>query len=279
MRSNILLMAIGLLATDSALAGPCKPRASTSGIVTSTAITSTIVGEMSTVPSSATSTEAVNSATTTVSDVTATSEEDTTTALESTATAGVTTTTAAAETTTATTAADETAITTTAAIPTFSILGGEGGSPLEGYNIQGNNYFFNPEDGQPTVRSFTFDPATGRLRDIRAGGFACANYRRNSGFSDPANIGTCQPSIFGIAPSSAYLSCQLNSGDLTCTAPRRKCFTDPNNGGTTCEDDTTGAINNSFYYQHINNNADFLYISTNDPSGYTSVNLVTQSEI
>ncbi|KAJ4128366.1 hypothetical protein NW765_012743 [Fusarium oxysporum] len=116
MRSKVLLLAIGLLVADSALASPCKPRSSTSETAISTSVGSTTqptstVEETPTVASSETSTE-TGAITTTAPDTTAASEAETTTAVQ------VTTTTAEAETTTAvestTTTAEAESTTTTA---------------------------------------------------------------------------------------------------------------------------------------------------------------------
>ncbi|RKK12015.1 hypothetical protein BFJ70_g5084 [Fusarium oxysporum] len=100
MRSKVLLLAIGLLVADSALASPYKPRSSTSETAISTSVGSTTqptstVEETPTVASSETSTE-TGAITMTAPDTTAASEAETTTAVES------TTTTAEAESTTTT---------------------------------------------------------------------------------------------------------------------------------------------------------------------------------
>ncbi|KAF5026448.1 hypothetical protein F66182_1435 [Fusarium sp. NRRL 66182] len=193
MRYNALMMAFGLLAADSALASPCKPRTTTSDAATTTS--ETIISE-STTSVLATSTEISTDATETTSfeattttaaaDVTTTASEETTaiasedittTVSEATTTIAsedvtitvseTATTTTASETTATTVAADTTMTTseaetsTTSAEPapaptqTFSVVA-QGGGSVDGATLQGN--------GQQGTIVF-FNPNFGGLQD------------------------------------------------------------------------------------------------------------------
>ncbi|KAK2692275.1 hypothetical protein QWA68_008144 [Fusarium oxysporum] len=266
MRSKVLLLAIGLLVADSALASPCKPRSSTSETAISTSVGSTTqptstVEETPTVASSETSTE-TGAITTTAPDTTATSEAETTTAVES------TTTTAEAESTT----------TTAVATPTFTIVGGGGaiqGAPLQGTDQDGSVLLFNPQTGTSRTRTIILDPDTGRLRDKDTGVQICAYYGSANTISDPAYFAFCQNGNTGRNLAYDYMACQIVSGKLSCTAPQAACPTDDDGiplGCTTVD----GQVNNEFYYKTQTGAGTYLFISSGSPNGYTPVDVIAQ---
>ncbi|EXM16052.1 hypothetical protein RAB80_009691 [Fusarium oxysporum f. sp. vasinfectum] len=281
MRSKVLLLAIGLLVADSALASPCKPRSSTSETAISTPVGSTTqptstVEETPTVASSETSTE-TGAITTTAPDTTATSEAETTTAVQ------VTTTTAEAETTTAvesttTTAEAESTTTTAVATPTFTIVGGGGaiqGAPLQGTDQDGSVLLFNPQTGTSRTRTIILDPDTGRLRDKDTGVQICAYYGSANTISDPAYFAFCQNGNTGRNLAYDYMTCQIVSGKLSCTAPQAACPTDDDGiplGCTTVD----GQVNNEFYYKTQTGAGTYLFISSGSPNGYTPVDVIAQ---
>ncbi|KAG8677802.1 hypothetical protein FPOAC2_03942 [Fusarium poae] len=272
MRSFAFLLAIGLFGVDSALAGPCKPRASTMDAATSTSIDSTMqsitttAGETTTVASSETLTETVA---TTVA-------LDTTTAITITASETETTTTASeAVTTTA-------EVTTTAplATPTFTIVGGGGsvsGSPIKGTGQDGSVMLFNPEGGNARTRTFTLDPKTGRLRDKDTGISICAYYGLANSPSDPAYFSFCQNGNIGPNLAYEYLTCDIVDGKLACTSPRGSCPMDDDGNFLGCFTDPAGGMNNQFYYQYKAGAGYYLFISSGNPSGYTPVDIIAQN--
>ncbi|KAI7763887.1 hypothetical protein LZL87_006269 [Fusarium oxysporum] len=282
MRSNVLLLAIGLLVADSALAGPCKPKSSTSETAISTSIVSTTqptttAEKTPTVASSETSIE-TGTITTTASDTTATSEAETTTAAE------VTTTTAEADTTTAvesTTTTAEAESTTTAAVatPTFTIVGGGGavqGSPLKGIDQDGSILLFNPQTGNSRTRTLILDPDTGRLRDKDTGILVCAYYGSANSPDDPANFAYCQNGNTGLNKLYEYMTCQIVSGKLSCTAPKGACPTDDDGNFQGCTTESFSGENNQFYYRNQAGAGDYLYISSGSPAGYTAIDVIAQ---
>ncbi|KAF4436702.1 hypothetical protein FACUT_6297 [Fusarium acutatum] len=277
MRSKILLLAIGLLVADSALASPCKPRSSTSETVISTSVASTTVEESSTVSLSETSIE-TGTAITTASDTNTTSEVGTTTVAE------LVTTTAEAETTTAaestTTAAEAESTTTTAvATPTFTIVGGGAaiqGAPLKGTDQDGSILLFNPQVGNSRTRTIILDPGTGRLRDKDTGVQLCAYYGSANSPDDPANIAFCQNGNTGLNTPYEYMTCQIASGKLSCTAPKGKCPTDEDGNFLGCTTESFSGENNQFYYKTQAGAGDYLFISSGSPAGYTAVDIIAQ---
>ncbi|RKK99396.1 hypothetical protein BFJ68_g13272 [Fusarium oxysporum] len=233
MRSKVLLLAIGLLVADSALASPCKPRSSTSETAISTSVGSTTqptstVEETPTVASSETSTE-TGAITTTAPDTTAASEAETTTAVES------TTTTAEAEST------------TTTAVALY----------------------------KARTRTIILDPDTGRLRDKDTGIQICAYYGSANTIFDPANFAFCQNGNTGPNTSFDYMTCQIVSGKLSCTAPQAACPTDDDGVSLGCTT-VDGQLNNEFYYKTQPGLGTYLYISSGSPNGYTPVNVIAQ---
>ncbi|RTE81864.1 hypothetical protein BHE90_003589 [Fusarium euwallaceae] len=257
MRSNVLFLAIGLLIADSALAGPCKPRSSTSD----TSIVSTTQPTTAAETSTETSIE-TGTTTAIASDTTTTSEAETTTSAE------ITTTAAQTESTT----------TTAVATPTFTIVGGGGsvqGQPLKGVDQDGSIFLFNPQSGGSVARTFILNPDTGRLRDKNTGIHVCAYYGSTNTPSDPANIGYCQTGNTGPDSYYDYLTCQVVSGKLTCTAPKAACPTD-DDGFQSCTTQAGSDVNNQFYYTFTPGNGDYLYISSGSPAGYTSIDALAQ---
>ncbi|EEU34529.1 uncharacterized protein NECHADRAFT_97919 [Fusarium vanettenii 77-13-4] len=260
MRSNVLFLAIGLLVTDSALAGPCKPRSSTSDTAAMTSIVSTTqptttAAETSTTVPVASSETFIEAGTTTAiaSDTATTSEAETTTAAEGTTTAAV-------------------------ATPTFTIVGGGGsvqGQPLKGVDQEGTILLFNPQFGNIVTRTFILDPDTGRLRDKNTGTLVCAYYGLTNTPSDPANVGYCQTGNTGPDMYYDYLTCQVVSGKLTCTAPKAACPTD-DDGNQSCTTQAGSDVNNQFYYKFTPSAGDYLYISSGSPGGYTSLDVLAR---
>ncbi|KAG5660288.1 hypothetical protein KAF25_003810 [Fusarium avenaceum] len=140
MRSSVLVLAIGLLAAESALAGPCQIRRSTSGRVTVTSsatseIASTVLG---------TSTNVLFETTTAATIIAATTDVATTTTIV----ADATTTTSEAETSTSV----ETTTTDPGPTATYSLA--VSGGPIDGAKAQGVD-----QDGSLLTSTQTFqDP-------------------------------------------------------------------------------------------------------------------------
>lgn len=205
-------------------------------------------------------------------------EAGTTTAIASdTATASEAETTTAAEITT-TTAQVESTTTAAVATPTFTIVGGGGsvqGQPLKGVDQDGSIFLFKPQFGNPVARTFILDPDTGRLRDENTGTLVCAYYGYTNTPSDPANVGYCQTGNTGPNMYYDYLTCQVVSGKLTCTAPKAACPTD-DDGNQSCTTQAGSDVNNQFYYKFTPGAGDYLYISSGSPAGYISIDVLAQ---
>ncbi|RBQ66162.1 hypothetical protein FVER14953_08831 [Fusarium verticillioides] len=278
MRSKILLLAIGLLVADSALASPCRPRSSTSEISMSATVASTTAEESSTVSVSETSIE-TGTTITTAPDTTLTSEVVTTTLAElTTTTSEAETTTTAAESTT-TTAEAESTTTTAAATPTFTIVGGGGaiqGAPLKGTGQDGSILLFNPQVGNSRTRTIILDPNTGRLRDKDTGILLCAYYGSANSPDDPANIAFCQNGNTGINTAYEYMTCRIFGGKLSCTAPKGQCPTDDDGNFLGCTTESFSGENNQFYYKAQPGAGDYLFISSGSLVGYTAVDIIAQ---
>ncbi|EWZ86311.1 hypothetical protein FOWG_11353 [Fusarium oxysporum f. sp. lycopersici MN25] len=248
MRSKVLLLAIGLLVADSALASPCKPRSSTSETAISTSVGSTTqptstVEETPTVASSETSTE-TGAITTTAPDTTAASEAETTTAVQ------VTTTTAEAETTTAvesTTTTAEAESTTTTAVALYKA-----------------------RPSQASTKMVASCYSTLKLELA-----ICAYYGSANTIFDPANFAFCQNGNTGPNTAFDYMTCQIVSGKLSCTAPQAACPTDDDGVSLGCTT-VDGQLNNEFYYKTQPGLGTYLYISSGSPNGYTPVNVIAQ---
>jgi hypothetical protein len=133
---------------------------------------------------------------------------------------------------------------------------------------------FNPETGNTRARTFVLDPDTGRMRDRDTGIAVCAYYGDSNSPPVP-HIGYCQTGNTGPDMYYDYLTCEVASGNLLCTAPKTSCSEDEN-GFTTCSTETTTSVNNQFYYKHQNSAGDYLYISSGQPVGYTSVDIIAQ---
>ncbi|EWZ32289.1 hypothetical protein FOZG_13857 [Fusarium oxysporum Fo47] len=233
MRSKVLLLAIGLLVADSALASPYKPRSSTSETAISTSVGSTTqptstVEETPTVASSETSTE-TGAITMTAPDTTAASEAETTTAVES------TTTTAEAESTTTTTVA-----------------------------------LYKARPSQASTKMVASCYSTLKLELA-----ICAYYGSANTIFDPANFAFCQNGNTGPNTAFDYMTCQIVSGKLSCTAPQAACPTDDDGVSLGCTT-VDGQLNNEFYYKTQPGLGTYLYISSGSPNGYTPVNVIAQ---
>ncbi|KAF5605705.1 hypothetical protein FPCIR_397 [Fusarium pseudocircinatum] len=228
----------------------------------SATIASTTAEESSTVSVSETSIE-TGTTITTAPDTTATSEVETTIVAE------VTTTTTGAESTT----------TTAVATPTFTIVGGGGaiqGAPLKGIDQDGSILLFNPLVGNSRTRTIILDPDTGRLRDKDTGILLCAYYGSANSPDDPANIAFCQNGNTGLNTPYEYMTCQIVSGKLTCTAPKGQCPTDDDGNFLGCTTESFSGENNQFYYKAQPGAGDYLFISSGTPAGYTAVDIIAQ---
>ncbi|KAF5653366.1 hypothetical protein FHETE_11404, partial [Fusarium heterosporum] len=191
MRSHVLLLTVGLFAVDSALAGPCKPGASSSDAPTTTSMDS--MTQPTTIGSASTA-SAIETTVTEMTTAGITSAEVATTEIEAT-----TTTTAPIAT------------------PTFNIVGGGGsvnGSPLQGISQDGSLLVFDPQFQGPQTRSFILDPDSGRLRDKDTGTLACAYYGFSDSPSVPPRFAFCQNGNTGPNRYYDYFTCEVNSGKL-----------------------------------------------------------------
>ncbi|KIL87722.1 hypothetical protein FAVG1_09433 [Fusarium avenaceum] len=246
MRSSLFVLAIGLLAADSALAGPCQPRRSTSDGVT---VTSAATSELSTTVLG-TSTNVLS--------------ETTTAKVIATTTDVATTTTVVADATTTTPEAEiPTSIETTTTAPgpaaTYSVV--VSGGPIDGANAQGTDQggsgiVFNPTFSGAQPRSYTLEPTTGRLRDIKSDNYVCAFYGYTNAPSVPATIANCQTGNTGDNKLYNYLNCKIVNRQLSCTAAL-----------------AGNVVLDTFYYQHRASGGDFWFISSGSPNGYTAINV------
>ncbi|KAF5607594.1 hypothetical protein FPANT_847 [Fusarium pseudoanthophilum] len=243
----------------------------------SATVASTTAEESSTVSVSETSIE-TGTTITTAPDTTATSEVGTTTVAELTTTTSDAETTTAAESTTTTTEAESTT-TTAVATPTFTIVGGGGaiqGAPLKGTDQDGSILLFNPQAGTSRTRTIILDPNTGRLRDKDTGILLCAYYGSANSPGDPANIAFCQNGNTGLNKAYEYMTCQIASGRLTCTAPKGQCPTDDDGNFLGCTTESFSGENNQFYYKAQPGAGDYFFISSGSPAGYTAVDIIAQ---
>jgi len=157
-------------------------------------------------------------------------------------------------------------------------VGGGGaiqGAPLQGVDQDGTALLFNPQAGNLRTRTVILDPNTGRLRDKDTGVQICAYYADAETTSDPAKIAFCQNGNTGPNMAYDYLTCQIVSGSLSCTAPQAACPTDDNGFPIGCTT-VSGQVNNQFYYKTQAGAGTYLYISSGSPSGYTPVNIIAQ---
>ncbi|KAK0388552.1 hypothetical protein NLU13_4795 [Sarocladium strictum] len=307
MRCSISLLAMGLfIATGPALASRCKPKHRSSRVRTTTSITdypdTTTTAQTTTIAvtttsiasttrststTTSTTTSAITSTTSSTAGATSTavssgtlinSATSTSTFLDTTTTTSDVTTSSTASTSTSASVSSTTII-APAPTPTFTIVGGGGsvnGAPLKGIDQDGSLLLFNPQAGTSLARTFVLDPNTGRLRDRDTGVSVCAYYALSSSTAAPAYIAFCQNGNTGPNQFYDYLTCQVTSGKLTCTAPKASCTEDDDSGITTCLTDPGNGVNNQFYYRFQPGNGDYLYISTGAPNGYTAVDIIAQ---
>ncbi|KAI1052281.1 hypothetical protein LB507_007547 [Fusarium sp. FIESC RH6] len=173
-----------------------------------------------------------------LSETTTTVEVTTTTATS----ADVTTSTAAAEDTTtltetsaATTLDADTTTEAPAGEPTY-VLGASGGS-LSGAQPQGTGQqgtfiaFDATAISGSSTRKFTID-STGRLQDAETGAYVCAYYWSSPSAAYPPYVSHCGSGPVGGSQWQEYLTCQINNGNLACTAPVVFCSTDANDEST-----------------------------------------------
>ena len=160
---------------------------------------------------------------------TATSEDVTTT------TDGTEDATTLIETSAATTSDVATTSKAPAGEPTF-VLGASGGS-LNGAQPQGTGQqgtfiaFDATAISGSSPRKFTID-SIGRLQDAEMGAYVCAYYWSSSSAADPPYVSYCTGGPVGGSQWQEYLTCQINNGNLACTAPVVFCSTDANDEST-----------------------------------------------
>ncbi|KAJ4138728.1 hypothetical protein NW768_002596 [Fusarium equiseti] len=286
MRSNVLVLGIGLFIADSALAGPCKPRTSKELTVTSTATaeTATTVLQTSTAVlseiSTTVSTDVTSATTVAVETALTTSEAETSTAIDSRITADTTATTDTTVVADTTTVADTTVpeTTTTAVIPVATYSFVVRGSPIDGATPQGNDekgstLTFTPDFYESRDRTYVIEPSTGRLQDTDTGTYVCVNHRATSTTSTPDLVANCGPDDqIGNDSFYDFMTCEVANGFLSCTAPRATCEFDIDLGDEVC---TSGpGVIDQFYYQRRPAGANVWFIGSADiDAGYTSIAL------
>ncbi|KAF4436122.1 hypothetical protein FACUT_6694 [Fusarium acutatum] len=284
MHCNIFLLAVGLIA-DAAFASPCKPHGTTSAVTTS-GVTSTVESSVTTIVEDTTTTVASET-----SELPTTTELSVTTMLEGSTTAttasDAATVTSAAETSVATTSEGETTTTAVststapAANPTYSLLAT--GGNLNNAQPQGNIEMtsllvFNPSNPQTGgTRTFNIEPSTGRLQDANGGTYVCAYYGSSPSTSSPPPITYCNPTNTGTNKAYDYLTCEVVSGTLSCTAPQTICQEDEDIGLSclTPQDD----VYDQFFTERRATGmgtTDFWYISTGSPSGLNPISITAQ---
>lgn len=202
-------------------------------MITSGSTTSTILESSSIVVFETTATVEFTATTATSEDMTATTatSDDITTTI-----AAAEDTTTLTETSAATTSDAATTSEAPAGEPTY-VLSATGGSlnGAQAYGIgqQGSWISFNPAIiSGSTVRRFIID-SIGRLQDAETQAYVCANYYDSPNAASPPYVTFCMGGPVGGVQGQEYLTCEINSGNLACTAPRVFCSTNANDE-TTC---------------------------------------------
>ncbi|KAF4946638.1 hypothetical protein FGADI_11026 [Fusarium gaditjirri] len=281
MHYNIFLLATGLVA-DVAFASPCKPYGTTS-MVTTSGVTSTVESSVTAIMEGTTTTVASE-----ISELSTTTELPVSTALEASTTAttasDAATVTFKAETSAVTTTEAETTTTavsistTPAANPTYSLLAN--GGNLNNAQPQGNIEMtsvlvFNPSLPQSGgIRTFNIEPSTSRLQDADGGTYVCAYYGSSPNTSTPPTIAYCHPTLTGTNKAYDYLTCEVVSGTLSCTAPQTICQEDEDIGLSclTPQDD----VYDQFFTERRSTGqgtTDFWYIGTGSPGGLNPLSI------
>ncbi|RSL83362.1 hypothetical protein CEP51_004557 [Fusarium floridanum] len=230
---RLFSLAIGLLAADAVVAGPCIPPSSDTSSAVSSATSS---ASASSTPESYSTTESA-SATESLTLTTSSS-------FESTSTTFFTTTTSADSTTIETSTAAPTTTTSTAPytpIPTFKVVAVGGpvpGAELRSTGQTGNILTFNPTYSGTRVLSFSLEPSTGRLLESN-GKYMCLYY--GGGLS---TVTVCNPESAGVK----YLTCTVNTDlTLSCSGPEGHRYFD-DEGEEVIYD--TGATVDHFYVSY-----------------------------
>ncbi|KAG5661298.1 hypothetical protein KAF25_005420 [Fusarium avenaceum] len=304
MRYNLFLLAVGFYVADSVVAGPCKPSGSTSeqAAISTILTTSTIALPETTSILEATTTTIVSEDTTTLNQESETSETasaattynaETTSTIalpETTSTLEATTTTIVSEDTTTLNQESETSETTSAATtynaettstapatqPTY-VLSASGGG-LNGAQPQGNGQpgtfiAFDPSTLSGAVpRKFTIEPITGRLQDAESRAYVCAYYDASSTAASPSFIVFCGSGPTGAGQQQDYLTCNVNNGNLACTAPRTYCSS--NDDEETICSTPTDDLYNSFFTDAQK----FWYISSGSPQNFSPIVVSAQKQ-
>ncbi|KAJ4250127.1 hypothetical protein NW762_011937 [Fusarium torreyae] len=255
MRYNAWMLAVGLFAIDSALAGPCKPRSSTSE-------TATAGSEKTTLGTTTT--------------ILATSTEVSTDVTQTTSLEATMTTVTAADTTTTTTEA-ETSTTAAAAgpTPTYIIVAQDGdidGAVLEGVDQEGTLVLFDSDVPSAMTRNYILESDTGRLKDANSGNYLCAYYGDAPSIYEPATVANCQNGNTGPNKHYDYLNCKTVSGILSCTAPKAYCDIDDFDSQY-CMTSPENGVNDQFFYRYSSSGGAYLFISSGTPNAYTTVDL------
>ncbi|RSL88445.1 hypothetical protein CEP52_015225 [Fusarium oligoseptatum] len=233
MRSVSFSLAIGLLAADAVVAGPCIPPSSDTSSAVSSATSSASASSTTESYSTTESASATESLTLTTSS-----------SFESTSTTFFTTTTSADSTTIETSTAAPTTTTSTAPynpIPTFKVVAVGGpvpGAELRSTGQTGNILTFNPTYSGTRVLSFSLEPSTGRLLESN-GKYMCLYY--GGGLS---TVTVCNPESAGVK----YLTCTVNTDlTLSCSGPEGHRYFD-DEGEEVIYD--TGATVDHFYVSY-----------------------------
>ncbi|KIL94106.1 hypothetical protein FAVG1_02668 [Fusarium avenaceum] len=297
MRSNALLLAVGLFSTGNVLAGPCKPQGSTSGeasisygTTTATVLRSTTLALSETTTSSDATTATGSDATTaTGSDATTTtsSEATTTTSSDATTTTGSdapTTTLVSIDTTALSSDAESstTAATTTTApapVETFALRGTVGSVPNaqpQGSDEPGSLIFFNSASSDLEIRHYNIETTTGRLQDAKSGNYICAYYGDVDSASVPPYVANCDPTSTGPEKVYKYLDCGISDRKLSCTAPLATCVQAGSSLSEIICVPSTENPKNQFVYRNVGDPKAW-YIGRGSPDGYTAMDLVVSA--
>ncbi|KAI6758525.1 hypothetical protein HG530_010765 [Fusarium avenaceum] len=237
MRSNALLLAVSLFSTGSVLAGPCKPRGSSSDApttISSDAITTTLVPM----------------------DTTALSSD------------------AESSTTVATTTTAPASLETFALI---GAGGSVTNAEAQGSDEAGSLIVFNPTFNGLETRHYTLDTTTGRLQDAKSGNYVCAYYGGVYTTSVPPYVATCDPASTGPDRVYKYLDCRISGRKLSCRTPSTAlCYYDGDSREYICMSEPQNEPYHEFFYQN-GGDSDYWYISNGSPDGYTAMDILVSS--
>ncbi|KAJ4223434.1 hypothetical protein NW759_006068 [Fusarium solani] len=259
MRVNAFVVALGLCCVDMVAAAVCRPGSTTvsSESASATEASSSTVST-STEPSSTVSTE--------VSSSTASVSTDVSTTLSA-------STTSAAETTFTTEAATSTTSAGPPPIPTFNVIA-SGGGPAADTRLSASRrapfITFDYEAGDASVELFSIEPETGRLKTSNPDTYVCATFGENGQPAGTAYLVNCiQQNIDVAGDYIAYLSCGLNQGKVTCTAPWKNCNRD--NFEWMCYPDEAGSTMTKLFVTPHNTWGYAVGIARDVPNGYSEV--------